>query len=1480
MSEIKPATSAYQLFQREKHAEIKASLEAKGQTADFGDVQRELSSRWKELGTEDPDRAKFERLAAEDRARFARESAAKDLEVAEAQRAKRAEREALTTDSRMRGRPKGEEPKPKKPMAPPRQLSEEEKARRQERKDLKIKEKAERDARTQVAEAQHTNIKDEIAKQASARLQFLLKQSDIFGHFGVGKHATKAEDKKKEEAVAAGEAPTSPGGKRRREAAGKGGTAAPAAAGEEEEEEEEAPETTFLTKQPDCIKFGTMRHYQLEGLNWMVRLNENGINGILADEMGLGKTLQSISVLAYMHEYKGISGPHIILVPKSTLSNWLNELKRWCPVLRPLRFHGTREERAVLIEERLRVGHNDRDWDVLITTYEVANLEKRSLQNIAWRYLIIDEAHRLKNEASMFSQTVRSFNMQHRLLLTGTPLQNNLHELWALLNFLLPDVFSSSEQFDQWFNLEIDDKEAKENIIHQLHKILRPFMLRRLKADVEKSLPPKTETILYVGLSSKQKEVYRNVLLRDIDMVNGKGGGGNAGRTVILNIVMQLRKCCNHPYLFAGVEDRKLDPLGEHLIINCGKMVLLDKLLKKMFDKGHRVLIFTQMTKMLDIFEDFCVMRRYEYCRIDGNTSYESREDCIDAYNKPGSTKFVFMLSTRAGGLGINLQTADTVILYDSDWNPQADLQAMDRAHRIGQKRPVSVYRLVTENTVEEKVVERAQQKLKLDAMIVQQGRLTDNAKKLGKEQLLDALRFGADQVFRSKDTSITDDDIDAIMAHGKEKTKALMESKLQVSDKGDLLDFSLDGGIATQVYEGVDYSNKANRADGGGGAVPLFIDTGKRERKKIASYKEDTFYRQQQAAAVKKRTLMPKHLRLPRMDECQFYDKKRLEQLHRQEEQLFAEAKEKGDIPNDLTNYEVLPEPLLAEKIRLLSEGFADWTKAQYMIFVRASAKHGRSAYDRIAAEVGKAEKDVERYAKAFWEKGSTAFAAADWERHVKSVEKGERKIEEINRLMGATKSFISKFANPWEQLSFHYTGTQGKVFNAHEDRYLLCLAHKYGYGNWDLVKAAIRRSDRFRFDYFLRSCSADALGKRCEALMKAAEKEDAEWHKRQGTLTDRGAGLGGSERAAEDKRRGIAETERHNTYKEFQDKLEKETEKLTEFQSDKTKLRDAFHADGNGGGGGGAAGADSASGSGKDRGAGGVGVNAGPDNVDRQLAYLVAQNQAGGSTSSRAQGQAKPVPDRLVGELARFACRSGSKGMEKVVTDFTAVHPEASKRQVEKKIQEIAYKEKRPGDVRDSWYIRPGFESLLDETLDHQHHSGEASPADADPKDRAAKATDAEGGEGSSKTKLGGSATLPSSAKKRRPHKDGERATVPARSPFYLFRHAEREAAADELKDNGVSAPTSEEIKDRVRMMWRELEDDKKEEYYKEAAKTGWVEEQDAGKGGGSGSTKRKASFSGDTASIVSGSSAPGSPSSAFTIPKRKKVEPSSQG
>jgi SWI/SNF-related matrix-associated actin-dependent regulator of chromatin subfamily A member 5 len=243
--------------------------------------------------------------------------------------------------------------------------------------------------------------------------------------------------------------------------------------------------------------------------------------------------------------------------------------------------------------------------------------------------------------------------------------------------FQVPDIFSSSEQFDEWFNLEIDDEEEKKNIISQLHKMLRPFMLRRLKADVAKGLPPKTETILMVGMSRMQKQLYRKLLLRDLDSITGNIN--NKNRTAVLNIVMQLRKCCGHPYLFEGVEDRTLDPLGEHLVENCGKLSMVNKLLKRLKERGSRVLIFTQMTRVLDILEDFMVMRGYKYCRIDGNTTFEDRESQIDEFNREGSEKFCFILSTRAGGLGINLQTADTCILYDSDWNPQQDLQAQDR---------------------------------------------------------------------------------------------------------------------------------------------------------------------------------------------------------------------------------------------------------------------------------------------------------------------------------------------------------------------------------------------------------------------------------------------------------------------------------------------------------------------------------------------------------------------------------------------------------------------------------------------------------------------------------------------------------------------------------------------------------------------------------------------------------------------------------
>ena len=518
-----------------------------------------------------------------------------------------------------------------------------------------------------------------------------------------------------------------------------------------------------------------------------------------------------------------------------------------------------------------------------------------------------------------------------------------------------------------------------------------------------------------------------------------------------------------------------------------------------MKQRGHRVLIFSQMTRMLDILEDYIISQGYQYCRIDGNTTYEEREDRIYEYNREGSQKFIFILSTRAGGLGINLQTADTVILYDSDWNPQADLQAQDRAHRIGQKKPVQVFRLVTEDTVEVKVVERAQQKLKLDAMVVQQGRLQEKEKKLSKQDLLDTLRFGADKVFRSKESTITDADIDLILEEGRKRTEELNE-KLKTAEKGDIYDFRLDGGMSTQVFEGKDYSDKNMRvAELNALAGIPFIDPGKRERKAIASYSE-SIARQAQQDDGDKRQKLPRHLRLNKMEDWQFFDKARLNELQNEEIRLFDLLVEKGEAPQsgNIAKFVVLPPDLQEEKTRLIAEAFGDWTKVHYNNFIRASAKHGRHEYEKVAKDVGRPVEETKRYAAAFWEKGATDLPLAEWERVTKQIEKGEKRIEEINRLTSATAKLIMMFEDPWEELTFRNLGNQNRIFNAVEDRFLLCLTHLHGYGNWDLVKNSIRRCERFRFDFYLQSCSAEALGKRCEALMRSAERELSEIEKK----------------------------------------------------------------------------------------------------------------------------------------------------------------------------------------------------------------------------------------------------------------------------------------------------------------------------------------------------------------------------------------------
>jgi len=685
--------------------------------------------------------------------------------------------------------------------------------------------RARNEALAEMKKKEEEELAAEMEQSKQERLRYLLKQTEIFSHFLSSKKSNNP---------SSSQAPSTPTKR-----------------GRMSEKEEDAllrdnptddSGETRLTTTPGFIE-GTMRDYQLQGLNWMLRLHDNGINGILADEMGLGKTLQTISLLGYLKNFRGINGPHIVITSKSTLTNWVNEFNRWCPSMKVIKFHGNKDERADL-RKTLKEGK----WNVCITSYEIAIIEKTALSKFNWRYLVIDEAHRIKNENSLLSKIVRLYSSQHRLLITGTPLQNNLHELWALLNFLLPDVFSSAEDFDSWFDLANSDEQFE--VMKQLHKVLSPFLLRRLKVDVEKNLPPKKETKIYFGMSAMQKEWYRKILLKDVDVINS-GTGKKEKKVRLQNLVMQLRKCCNHPYLFDGAEPTPFTT-GEHLISNCGKMVLLDRLLPKLLEQGSRVLLFSQMTRLLDILEDYMLMKGYEYCRLDGSTASEDREKAIEDYNRPGSDKFVFLLSTRAGGLGINLATADTVILYDSDWNPQMDLQAQDRAHRIGQKKPVNVYRFVTEGSIEEKIVERAENKLHLDALVIQQGRLLEQNKAMSQEEMLAMIKFGADEIFSSKNATVTDDDIDKILQIGADRT-ADLENRLKTNQAAGL-QFKLDGASNVYEFQGVNYKNE-NKGKG------FFIEPPKRERK--ATLNVNQYFRDALRVGEKK-TKEPKQFKQP----------------------------------------------------------------------------------------------------------------------------------------------------------------------------------------------------------------------------------------------------------------------------------------------------------------------------------------------------------------------------------------------------------------------------------------------------------------------------------------------------------------------------------------------------------------------------------------------------------------------------------------
>uniref|UniRef100_A0A3P9PYH9 DNA helicase n=1 Tax=Poecilia reticulata TaxID=8081 RepID=A0A3P9PYH9_POERE len=513
---------------------------------------------------------------------------------------------------------------------------------------------------------------------------------------------------------------------------------------------------TGSTKQPSLLNSQLqLKPYQLIGLKWLMLLNEHKLSGILADEMGLGKTIQAIAFLAQLYE-NGIEGPHLITVPSSTLDNWVRELRLWCPALEVLIYYGSVEERRYLKHDIL---NGEVHFNVIVTTYNLAigNDSDRSLfRKLPIKYAIFDEGHMLKNMNSLRYRHLMAINAEHRLLLTGTPLQNNLLELMSLLNFIMPTMFSSSTmQLSKMFSMKSHEEQSRfeRDRITQAKLIMKPFILRRVKNEVLKQLPAKEEKIEFCSMSEKQQVLYEALLKKLKSTTNGE-------KRELCNVMMQLRKMANHPLLHRQyytteklqamsqlmlkepthhdasaaliqedmevMSDFELHRLCQQyssigsfqldtsLLLDSGKFLHLKELLASLKSQGDRVVLFSQFTMMLDIVEVLLKHLQHRYVRLDGSTPIADRIVLIDEYNTDPDI-FVFLLSTRAGGLGINLTSANVVILHDIDYNPYNDKQAEDRCHRVGQTRTVQVMKLISKDSIEDCILQLGQKKLKLE---------------------------------------------------------------------------------------------------------------------------------------------------------------------------------------------------------------------------------------------------------------------------------------------------------------------------------------------------------------------------------------------------------------------------------------------------------------------------------------------------------------------------------------------------------------------------------------------------------------------------------------------------------------------------------------------------------------------------------------------------------------------------------------------
>lgn len=550
------------------------------------------------------------------------------------------------------------------------------------------------------------------------------------------------------------------------------------------------PQETDFDRQPDFIVGGQLKEFQLEGLQFLVTSWYNRKNVILADEMGLGKTVQTVAFLSYLLNQLGQGGPFLVVVPLSTVPAWCETFDSWARDINYIVYHGTVPAKQIIQEHELWSETSRRTkFHVMITTNEQIRLDYDLLTQINFGALIVDEAHVLKNETTQLYQQLAGLKISSKFFLTGTPIQNDLKQLWNLLDFLNPGTV----EFDPDLNWELEPGKT------DLRNAISPYILQRQKKDVQKDLPLKIEHHLKVPLTPLQLEHYKSIFTKDYEALNK--GVSKGKKQSLLNVWAELKKISNHPFLIENAKDAAFERFPQNhtseranyhetMVRSSNKMMILDRLLGKLKEDGRRVLIFSQMVQMLNILDDYMTNKGYQFQRLDGNIPAAKRQASINHFQEEGSADFCFLLSTRAGGVGINLMAADAVVIFDSDYNPQVDLQAIGRAHRIGQKKEVDIYRLISEHTVDDTIVDRAAIKLRLAAISSDLGD-KEISNDMGENDCQRMIKDNAKDLFRQDpaDNQRRLDEVDILHEIRNSEKKDTVANGLEGLDGGALLE-------------------------------------------------------------------------------------------------------------------------------------------------------------------------------------------------------------------------------------------------------------------------------------------------------------------------------------------------------------------------------------------------------------------------------------------------------------------------------------------------------------------------------------------------------------------------------------------------------------------------------------------------------------------------------------------------------------------